>query len=436
MTLRHRTLASARWSVIRLLSVNALQLLQLGLLARLLEPEHFGAMAIVITVLTLAEAFTQTGLEMVIVRDREAGRGLLDAAWSVQVVRGALLALVVLLVAWPVCEFQESPRLFALLAAAALVPALDGARNVGPVLYARDLRQAPLVLAEIAVTVAGALFSIAAAWYLRSPWALAANVIFFTALKSAVSYWIHPFRPRFTLRWGVLRRAASFGFYANLALATGYLLVCADKFVVGKAYGENLLGIYDRAFLLSNIAALHLPRFLAATVFPSFSQLRAHPQRFRVHARRYLLLLAGGFAALSGLLFAAAPRIIDLVYGAKFAGAVPLFRILLFHGALFGIATGIHALFLVLGRPRLCFFANAAHLATFLCLLPGALAARDPSAVAYAMGAAALAGLAATAAFAWWGGIALGETPAAGAADAVTERAAEAPVAAPETVAS
>ncbi|MGE3166948.1 MAG: oligosaccharide flippase family protein [Planctomycetota bacterium] len=400
MNLKQMTFRSARWNVLRLVIVTLLQIIQLGVLARFLEPTHFGEIAVVMITLMFLEILSQTGVDLHVVRTGGSVSDLLDGAWSLQVVRGIALAGLLVALAGPIATYQQSDRLFGLLLLVALVPLLDGLRSVGPLLLARDLQQGRIVVAEVVVMGVSVLTSLGLAWALRSPWALALNTVSFSVLKTVSSYVVHPHRPRFTLAWGTLRPALRFGVHVNLAMTSAYVLISADKFILGRLYGHEQLGLYERAFLLANVAVYYLPRFLSATIYPSFSRLAETPDRFQHHTRRYLFLLVIGFTLFPIALAVAAGPVYDLAYGASLEDGLPLFRLLLFHASFSGIATGITTLFVLLGRAHLYLASNLIQLGALLIFFPMALARGSLEAVCVAMSAGALVGLLAVVAFA------------------------------------
>lgn len=399
MNLRQRTFSSARWNVLRLAVVTGLQIVQLGVLARFLAPAHFGEIAVVMVTLMFLEILSQTGVDLHLVRTPGCVRNLLDSAWSLQVVRGLALAVLLVILAGPIAVFQQSDRLFALLVVVSLVPLIDGFRSVGPLLLARELEQRRIVIAEIAVMTLSVVTSIGLAWALRSPWALALNTVSFTVLKTVSSYVVHPHRPRFTRAWAPLRPALRFGLHVNFGMTTAFILISADKFILGRVYGHEQLGLYERAFLLANIAVHYLPRFLSSTIFPSFSRLAETPDRFRHHARRYLGVLVATFILFPLTLAVAAEPVYRLTYGVSLQEGLPFFRILLLHACFAGIATGITTLFVLLGRAHLYMASNLIQLAALSILFPIGLTHGTIEAICYAMSGGAFIGLLAVVVF-------------------------------------
>lgn len=390
---------SARWTLLRAACIYTLQLAQLAILARLLDPVHFGEIALVVMVLLVADVFSQTGIDLAIIRDQSEPGPLLDSAWTVQLFRGCCLTLLIAGSALPIGAYFETATLQTLLLVAAIVPFLDGTRNIGTALLVRELAQKRLVVAEVTVTAIGLVSATILAITLRSTWALVINMVLVAFLKSAASYVVHPHRPRVKFQWGQLRELARFGIYVNLGVGTTYLALNVDKFVLGKTLGIESLGIYERAFLLSNFIVLQMYSFLSATLFPTFSKLLGSPERFRRHVRRFLLMLAAGTAAWSGGLFLLADFVIPTVYGPKFADGIPAFKVLLLHAGCHGVSAGIHTLFILLNRPRLTFYCTAVQLVTIIIALRWAVGEGSLTAVGWAMGIGAASGLLCSLAF-------------------------------------
>ncbi|MEM7164126.1 MAG: oligosaccharide flippase family protein [Planctomycetota bacterium] len=399
MSLRNRAISSARWTLVRVSCIYTLQLAQLAILARILDPVHFGEIALVVMVLMVADVFSQTGIDLAIIRNQKEPDALLDSAWTIQLCRGLCLAGVIAAAAGPVASYFETPGLFPMLLVAAVVPFLDGTRNIGTALLVRELAQRRLVIAEVTVTAVGVISATILALTLRSTWALVINMGVVALLKTLASYIVHAHRPRLQFQWQRLRSLARFGIYVNLGVATTYLALNVDKFVLGKSLGTESLGIYERAFLLSNFIVLQMYSFLSATLFPTFSKLQGSPDRFRHHVRRFLMILAAGAAAWSGGLYLLSDYAIPLVFGAKFTAGIPVFEILLLHAGCHGISAGIHTLFILLNRPRLTFYCTAVQLVAVIIGLQWAVTAGSLTAVALAMGIGAACGLLCTLAF-------------------------------------
>ncbi len=368
--LKARTYRSAAWITLRFVVIGALQILCISMLARILEPIHFGQVSIVIVLLTLCEVFSQTGVDASLVRQRGDIGSLLHPAWSLQVIRGFAISGLLMLLAVPAAHYLKEPQLSGLILVAAVVPSIDGLRSMGPVLLGRNLAQGRLTVAETAVAVLQVPISVVLAFWLRSPWALVISCICFGMMRTTCSYMVHPYRARFTLKWSPLRAFLRYGLFYNLAGGVAYLLISIDKFLIGRMLGLHSLGLYDRCFAVCGQPVLQLPKILAGVAYPSLSSIAAEPERLHRNQKKYLKLVALLFILLPVLFFLLADPLVRLLIGAKFLETIPLFKILAIFMGFRGMTIGFSLLFDVHGQSQMRFYANLVHLGALLVALP------------------------------------------------------------------
>ena len=98
-------MVSARWVVRGLDSVMTV------ILARLLVPDDFGVFATAALTVGLLEVLSQAGIDIAIIRQRQAGAEYYNAAWTIQLVQGLLVALALYSGAPLIARCFEEPRI-------------------------------------------------------------------------------------------------------------------------------------------------------------------------------------------------------------------------------------------------------------------------------------------------------------------------------------
>ncbi|MEZ5481328.1 MAG: oligosaccharide flippase family protein [Porticoccaceae bacterium] len=134
------------------------------ILARLLAPEDFGLVAMAMMVVALIDTLSSTGVDLALIRERDTERKLYNAAWTIQVIQGAIVA-VVMLCAMPfIADYFGESKLYTILTILAGAYFFQGFKNIGIVAFrkeldfAREFRFSLYVkLLSFVVTVAGAL---------------------------------------------------------------------------------------------------------------------------------------------------------------------------------------------------------------------------------------------------------------------------------------
>ena len=121
-----RVATGAGWMVAFRWSDRVIGLASLALLARLLSPADFGLVGYAMVVIGLLEIFTEMSTDAALIRTRRAEPADYDAAFTLNLLRGAALALLIAALAVPAARFFDEPRLVGVMLALALAPLLLG----------------------------------------------------------------------------------------------------------------------------------------------------------------------------------------------------------------------------------------------------------------------------------------------------------------------
>ena len=155
---------------------QALRLATNLIVTRLLNPEAFGLMAIVDTLLIGLQMVSDTGIVQTLVQRKDPpDRDLLNTAWSIHALRGVLLCGALVLMARPLASWYGEPTLVWLLTVSGVVLILEGLQSTGKFVAAREMALRRLVLVDVVVQLSGIAIVITCAWLYHSVWALVAG---------------------------------------------------------------------------------------------------------------------------------------------------------------------------------------------------------------------------------------------------------------------
>jgi O-antigen/teichoic acid export membrane protein len=334
--LKARMLRAAGWLFAGNLTAQLLRLASSLILTRLLVPEAFGLMAAVNTLYFGLLMFSDLGIWQSVVRSRHGTDvRFLGTAWTIQFLRGVLIALGVLLLALVVDAgaargwfasgtVYADPMLPELIAVFALCALLQGAESMQLATAQRDLAARPMVHLELVTQVATILFMVAAAWVTRSVWALLAGTVLGAALKTALSYLMLPgrgVRPCWDAVFA--REIIGFGKWIFLSSLIGFLALQGEKLILGGLLGIAAFGVFSIA---SNLFAAMVGLYSTLNgrvIYPSLSHVlqQDNPAALRQAYTRMQWLADLVLGSVSGLLLLAGQWIIVLLYDARYADA-------------------------------------------------------------------------------------------------------------------
>ncbi len=327
-----RTARGAGWIIVWRFANRGLGLISTLILVRLLTPADFGIVSLAMSFVQGLGQLSELGTEYAIIRADAPDRALYDTGFTINALRGLGVAIVLLILAVPLAHFFHNPHFAPVVVMAALVSLLSGLENIGVVDFRRFIafdQEFKLKLIPRLISVATAI-GLAFLWH--DFWALISAILVNQAVTVGLSYWMHPYRPRFTLRaW---RRIAGYSLMLWLINVVALVRSQASNVVLGRMIGAGAVGVFGVGAEIAALPTSELVGPLCRAAFSGFTELRRTADGGAAMLLRLLGLMAmftlpAGF----GLSLVADP-VVRLGFGKAWLGAVPLLEILGIAGSL------------------------------------------------------------------------------------------------------
>lgn len=277
----------------------SLRMVSSVVLARLFTPEYFGVITLLTTVLVGLNLFSHIGLaDSVIQNPRGDDPVFLNTAWTLQVVRGAALWLLTILLAWPVARFYHEPRTLTLFPALGFACVIAGVSSPGLLSLARHLGVGKISMLELLGQIVQFVVTLAWAFIQPSLWALVGGRLASELVRMVASYFLIPdLRPRFVLDKECIRMILKFGKWILIGTGLTFLAQQSDRLILGKLVSIEALGVYGIAFALSDLPRQIILLFSSRVGFPFIAKFSQQPRAdYRAILLKYRLpvLAAGG----------------------------------------------------------------------------------------------------------------------------------------------
>ena len=322
-SLRDRAMHGMVWSLAAYFGSQVVRLGSSMVMTRLLFPEAFGVYTLVMTYMTGIVMFSDMGLWSYLFQSKNAhDRDLADSIWTVGVVRGGIVWICGMGLAWPMAGFYERPEMRWMLIAASLALLVSPLCATKLILATRDLKRKELAIFTLSNQAVCVVIQLGLAWWFRSIWALVIGGLVGEVLRAASSQWLFP-GPRNRWRWDsvVVRELRGFSTWIYISSIMGFFGGQADRLIMGKLVPMEFLGIYGIAM---NFATLPLALIQQGSgmIAPIVVQLRhgADPAIGRKLQEARGLLLQVGAVLLAGTCVAA-PAFYGLLYDSRYATA-------------------------------------------------------------------------------------------------------------------
>jgi O-antigen/teichoic acid export membrane protein len=362
------------WTVVGFGSGQALRLACNLILTRLLVPEAFGLMALVNALVMGLQLFSDVGIGPSIIQSKNGSDPrFLNTAWTVQAMRGLLLWLGTVLLAWPAAAFYEAPLLLWLLPAVGANAAIAGLNATSLHTLARRLARGPLVLLSVGSYAAGMAVTVAwVVWVQADVWGFVIGGLFASLITLAVSHLFLPgFRSRPCWDRASLGELVRFGKWIFLSTACTFLADQTDRLVLGRLASLETLGLYQLAHQLAWMPAYLLYGLSGQIVLPVYSRQHQSAEGL-APGIRWLHPLVTGFGAMMATgLFVAGPWLIDCLYGSRYAEAGWMVRFLAVAALFKMLEAAASTALLAVGHSRGPALSNGTKALALVVLLPG-----------------------------------------------------------------
>lgn len=332
---------------------NLLGLVSTLVLARLLLPADFGLVALATTLFGVLTAMTNISMGDALIQHRAPERDHYDTAWTLNIARGCVIALIFAAMTTPAAWFFDEPRLVDIMLALSLAAVLKGIENPRTVVLTRDLifwQQAVLMVGQKAATlVASVVFAILT----QSYWAIVFGIVVGQVVGVLISYAIRPYLPR--VRMNKFQELFSFSIWLSFCDFLNTLNWNFDNLLIGKLIGTTALGHYTVGNNLATLPTRELTAPLTGTLFPAFSRLTgSSTQLAAAYQRAQALVTAIALPAGVGLALVAEPFVL-LTMGERWLPAVLVIQCLAAVFAVQTLGSLAQPLAMALGQTRLLF---------------------------------------------------------------------------------
>lgn len=297
------------------------------ILARLLGPEKYGTMAIMLIFIAIAQVIIQNGFQTALIQKKEISDADLSSVFWVGLMISGALYLLIFLAAPLISDFFGDPAITSMLRVLSLILFSGSVVSVEIAIIARQMNFRLQCLATILADIISGAIGIAAAFRGLGTWALVLQQLIKNICLMLILMWWLKWRPKrmisgesihslFSYGWKVLVSGLIDTIYSNLYTP-----------FISRLYNATMVGYYNRANQFPQVIVNSMAQTLQAVMLPAFAKTQDERQRGRQMLRR-TIKMAGFvmFPAMFGIMAVAEPMI-RILLGEAWLPAVPLLRL-------------------------------------------------------------------------------------------------------------
>ena len=353
--LNRKTVKGLSWSMVETMSNYIVKLVVGIILARLLMPEDFGLLAIMMIFVSLSDILVNSGFGNAYIQKKDATDTDANTVFYVNLAI-SLFLYVLLFVLSPLIGFffgsEQLPTLIRVMSLAIIISSFNVIQNA---IIKRDLNFKKRALLTLVSSLVSGSFGISLAYNGYGVWSLVfqqiSNRLIMAILLSYYSNW-HPSR-QFSKE-----SAKEFFSFGSWIVLTNLLCSAFNnfyKFVFGKWCSTTDLGHYERANQFQHMVAETFTWMFATVAFPVFSKIQDDKLQLQETTRNFVKYSSlAVYPLLICLLIVARPMTIFLLTE-KWLPLVPYLQLLCIVGLLSPLTNFLEQILQGTGNTRMYF---------------------------------------------------------------------------------
>ncbi|MEF3083826.1 lipopolysaccharide biosynthesis protein [Luteimonas sp. SMYT11W] len=305
-----------------------MQLVVTVVLARLLQPEDFGLMAMVMVFTSFSVLLIESGLGSALVQRQTTSPDEESSVFVVNLGLGCMLTVLLWLCAPAIAHFYRQPALLSLVQLMVWVLPLSALATVPAAVLTQRLDFRSRMLAELFASGCGAGLALLLAWHGQGVSSLAWQIIAAAGVRMLLLWYLSGWRPRGRFDAPALVQLLRFGGPLLLANLLNVASTRLQSLLIGRLFDARTLGFYAIAQDTQQAPAQFLGSLLNRVGLPMFSIVANQPEKLAGALRLSLRLSVFVFTpCMMGIAVIATP-LIRLLYGDNWAPAGPLLSLL------------------------------------------------------------------------------------------------------------
>ena len=336
---RESVLSSLFWKLLERGGTQGIQFIVQIVLARLLAPEQFGIIAIVMVFINIAQVFVQSGFNTALIQKKDADEEDFSSIFYLSLGIAGIIYIIIFMAAPTISIFYRDPILTPILRVLALILFTGSLNSIQNAYIARNLMFKKLFKSSVGAIVISGTLGVIAAYFGLGVWALVIQQLA-NQISISVIMWITvKWRPKFVFSIQKVRELFSFGWKLLASSLINVFYMEIRTLFIGRLYSSSALGFYNRGEQFPKLIVNNINGSIQSVMLPALSAQQDNKKRVKEMMRRAIVTSSFlVFPIMIGMAVVAEP-LVTIVLTEKWLPAVPFLQIFSISYALIPIHT-------------------------------------------------------------------------------------------------
>ena len=255
-------------------------------LARILEPEVFGTIALVTVFTTILNVFINSGLGSALIQKKDADDLDFSTVFFFNVFMCAVLYLGMFAASPYIARFYRDETLTTVIRVLSLTLIISGVKNVQQAYVSRTMQFKRFFFATLGGTIGAAVIGIAMAYCGFGVWALVAQQLFNATVDTIILWITVKWKPKQMFSWNRLKGLFSYGWKLLVSTLLDTVYSNLRQLLIGKLYTSADLAQYNRGEQFPSFIVSNINTSIDSVLLPTMSRAQDDPTQVKSMTRR------------------------------------------------------------------------------------------------------------------------------------------------------
>lgn len=327
------------WKLLERFGVQGVQFVLQIILARLLTPEHYGVLSIMLIFTSLANVFIQSGFNTALIQNKDVSEEDYSSVFWVTLGISGILYCVMYFTAPLIAAFYDMPDIVTPFRVLSLMLFLGALNSIQLAKVSREMNFKKVFTSNVGGVLVSGIVGIVLAYKGAGIWALVFQTLLNIACACLVMLFTVKWKPSFVCNFARIKVLFAFGWKLLVSGLLDTLYQDLSSLVIGKKYSSDTLGFYNRGKQFPQFIISAVNGSVQSVLLPAMSERQEHKGQVKQMMRTAVMVSSYlVFPMMAGLAGVARP-LVKLSLTDKWLDCVPYLQIFCFSFAFYPIHT-------------------------------------------------------------------------------------------------
>lgn len=284
--MKEKVIAGLFWKFGERISAQLVSLIVSIVLARLLDPTDYGAVALVMVFITIANVFVSNGFGNALIQKKDADMLDFSSVFYINILLGIILYCNLFYISPYIADFYNMPILNPALRVLAIRIPIASINSVQHAYVSRNMLFKRFFFSTLFGTLLSGVVGIVMAYNGFGVWSLIAQYLTNTCIDTIVLWFTVHWHPMPRCSWNRAKNLISYGWKLLLSglLDTGYSQL--RNLIIGKMYTTADPAYYNQGDKYPQLLVININTSIGSVLFPAMSQYQDDRIKIKEMTRR------------------------------------------------------------------------------------------------------------------------------------------------------